>query len=143
MHTTPSSTTECCAGLRPVHSIALAERVHGLFLVHSELCLRGFAGALLKLEISKWPFAGVSRCRCTSNCGSVLRIRMLGMALLAPKRVALPCRPVAVCKKGLLGDEQAAHFPLENGVLEWKMAQSGASGGAAQAAEAISVKCPT
>ena len=31
----------------------------------------------------------------------------------------------------LAGDEQAAHFPLENGVLEWEMAQSGASGGAA------------
>lgn len=40
-------------------------------------------------------------------------------------------RPVAVCRKGLLGYEQAAHFSLENGVLEWKMAQSGASGGAA------------
>ena len=39
----------------------------------------------------------------------------------------LACR----CRKGLLGDEKPAHFPLENGVLEWKMAQSGASGGAA------------
>ena len=51
--------------------------------------------------------------------------------LLAPKRVALPCRPVAVCRKGLLGDEQTDEFPLENGVLQRKMAQSGASGGAA------------
>ena len=38
------------------------------------------------------------------------------------------CRCV---QEGLLGDEKPAHFPLENGVLEWKMAQSGASGGAA------------
>jgi len=36
-----------------------------------------------------------------------------------------------LARKGLLGVEKPAHFPLENGVLEWKMAQSGASGGAA------------
>ena len=42
---------------------------------------------------------------------------MLHGSACASMRVALPCRPVAVCRKGLLGDEQAAHFPLENGVF--------------------------
>ena len=46
--------------------------------------------------------------------GSALHAARL--CLRFPMRVALPCRPVAVCRKGLLGDEQAAHFPLENGV---------------------------
>ena len=63
--------------------------------------------------------------------GGALRM-LYGSALcLAPKRAALPCRSVAVSRKGLLEDEQAADFPLKIGVLEWKMAQSGASGGAA------------
>ena len=60
--------------------------------------------------------------------GSALHAARLCLRFPAARgSTLLACR----CRKGLLGDEKPAHFPLENGVLEWKMAQSGASGGAA------------
>ena len=61
-----------------------------LFLVPSERCLRGSAGAPRQLEILKWPFAGVSRCRCTS---SWQRAPCCTALLALPMRVALPCWP--------------------------------------------------
>ena len=82
-----------------------------LFLVPSERCLRGSAGAPRQLEISKWPFAGVSRCRCNSSALHVARL-----CLRFPYLAGL-----SLCRKGLLGDEQAAisvrkwRFGVENG----------------------------
>ena len=99
------------------------------------LCILSAACVALQVRRDNWKYQSgllpesqgadaiqAARWQCTPCCTALLAL---------PMRVALPCRPVAVCRKGLLGDEQAAHFTLENGVLEWKMAQSGASGGAA------------
>ena len=63
------------------------------------------------------------------QAGSALRMLSYGSACAQARGSTLQaCRCV---QEEYSGDEQSDHFLLENDVLQWKMAQSGASGGAA------------